>query len=507
MAKAKLTIKGSLLAVTPVTPEVERIVVDCATYNRRVSNGRSNRMKTEPCYLCSTETYDDGTPYLLTFAGLYNRVAAALKKAGIEIESETLAQQVLTVDVSRLTDEDLLNLDGRDDQTHVLGLIVDNPGGFVVDAPTGWGKSYIIAQICQMLPKHKIAVVSPGKEVTKMLYRRLKERIRDVGQVGDGQNYISRVTVCTSESLMKLRHDDWDLLLYDEVHRAGAPVTAGAISEVFKTAKCVGFSASPTGRSDGADLVVEALFGPVIYKVEYATSVGRGDIAPIKVKAYRIEKGAPIMTDLSVVRNRHGLWRNEIRNSFIAAIANEIPEDEQALIMCATAEHVLYLYKWLPDFEVIFSKMSKKTLNAVYKGDFGHINGMDSRGNITASRRGYMRKEFESGNMKRVIATGIWNTGVDFTHLKWLIRADGMTSDILSIQTPGRLSRTSDGKGHGTLVDFIDAFDDSLARRSLARMRRYRKNGWPIEEIRDPDVCIKTLSDARVDRRKTGAAK
>jgi len=115
-----------------------------------------------------------------------------------------------------------------------------------------------------------------------------------------------------------------------------------------------------------------------------------------------------------------------------------------------------------------------------------------------------MRNEFESGNMKRVIATGIWNTGVDFTHLKWLIRADGMTSDILSIQTPGRLSRTDDGKSHGTLIDFFDTFDDSLSRRSMTRMRRYRKNGWPIEEIRDPDVCIKTLSDARMEKRNMG---
>lgn len=487
-----LSIKGNLLAVVPVSHEIEHIVTGVASYQKRESGGRS-KQSFETKYLCSTEPGG----YMLTFAGLHARLAKAFEKAGFLVETKINLQKQLCADVSQLRDEDLLNLDGREDQLTVLGLIADRPGGFIVDAPTGWGKSYVIAQVCQIFPTHRIAIVSPGKEVTNMLYRRVKERIRDVGQVGDGQNHISRITVCTAESMSKLRHNDWDVLLFDEVHRAGAPGTANSISEVFKTAKCVGFSASPTGRSDGSDLVVEALFGPVIFKVNYATSVERGDIAPIKVKMYRIEKGAPINSDFSVVKNRHGLWRNDIRNSFIAKVCNEIPADEQALIMCATTDHVLHLRCWLPEWAVIFSDMDKKLLNRVYKGEFGHIDGMDSTGSITQSRRGWMRKEFEAGRMKRVIATGIWNTGVDFKQLKWLIRADGMASEIQSIQTPGRLSRTHNEKEHGTLVDFIDAFDPTLLRRSVERMRRYKKNGWHIEEINDPDVCHERFADLK----------
>lgn len=488
-----LSIKGSLLSVSPDDQDIQQLVVDNASYMKRQGTGRSAQ-KFEKQFLCSCSGQDG---YVLTFAGLYNRLYGAFRKAGYTIETKILLQKCLAPDISLLTDQDLENMDGRDDQLHVLGLVADHPGGFIIDAPTGWGKSYVVAQLCQMFPTHKIAVVAPGKEVTHMLYRRIKERIRDVGQVGDGQNFISRITVCTAESMLKLRHNDWDLLLFDEVHRAGAPATATAISEVFKTAKCVGFSASPTGRSDGSDLVVEALFGPVIYKVNYATSAARGDIAPIKVKMYRIEKGAPILTDFSVVKNRHGLWRNDLRNSFIAKLANQIPPDEQVLIMCATSEHVLHLKKWLPDFAVIWSDMNPKLLKAVYKGDFGHIEGMDSTGKITDSRRSWMRREFEAGRMTRVIATGIWNTGVDFKKLKWLIRADGMASEIQSIQTPGRLSRTTDGKEHGTLIDFIDAFDPTLLRRSIDRVRRYKRNGWDVQELSDPDVCLVSFSDLK----------
>jgi superfamily II DNA or RNA helicase len=491
MPAVTLSIKGSILAVAPVDPGVEHIVTEVASYRKRLSMGRS-KQTFETQYLCSTEG-----EYMLTFAGLKDRLKAAFTKAGFTVREHIALQKKLTADVSKLTEEDLANLEGRDDQVQVLGLIADHPGGFVVDAPTGWGKSYVIVQLCQMFPSHRIAVVSPGKEVTNMLYRRLKEKIREVGQVGDGRNFISRVTVCTAESLSKLRHHDWDLLLFDECHRAGAPGTANAISTVFKTAKCVGFSASPHGRSDGSDLVVESLFGPVIYKVNYAVSAERGDISPIKVRMYRIEKGMPINTDFSVVKNRLGLWQNDLRNGFIAKLANELPADEQVLIMCATTEHVLHLRKYLPNFEAIFSDMNAKLLRAIYKGEFERVEGLDSTGRMTDSRRSWMRREFEAGRMKRVIATSIWGTGVDFKQLRWLIRADGMASEIQAVQTPGRLSRTSDGKDYGTLIDFVDAFDPTLLRRSIERMRRYKKNGWQLQEIKGLEVCSAKFSDLR----------
>ena len=486
-----LSIKGSILAVTPVDPGVEHIVTEVASYRKRLSMGRS-KQTFETQYLCSTEG-----DYMLTFSGLKDRLKAAFIKAGFTVREHIALQKKLTADVAKLTEEDLANLEGRDDQVQVLGLIADHPGGFIIDAPCGWGKSFIICQACQMLPSHRIAIVAPGKEVTSMLYKRLKARIREVGQVGDGRNFISRVTVCTAESLSKLRKHEFELCLFDEVHRAGAPATANAISSVFKLSKCVGFSASPTGRSDGSDLVVEALFGPVIYKVNYATSAERGDIVPIHVKLYRIEKGVPINTDFSVVKNRLGLWRNDLRNAFIAKIANEIPADDQVLIMCATTEHVMYLRKYLPNFDVIFSDMQPKLLSKIYKGEFERVEGLDSTGKLTDARRAWMRREFEAGRMKRVIATGVWSAGVDFRQLRWLIRADGMASEIQAVQTPGRLSRTSDGKAYGTLIDFVDAFDPTLLRRSTERMRRYKKNGWQLHEVKDPEVCPPKFSDLR----------
>lgn len=61
-----------------------------------------------------------------------------------------------------------------------------------------------------------------------------------------------------------------------------------------------------------------------------------------------------------------------------------------------------------------------------------------------------------------------------------LIRADGAPGKIQSGQIPGRLSRISEGKEKGILVDFVDGFDPWAARRAVLRLQSYRKKGWTI---------------------------
>jgi len=416
-----------------------------------------------------------------------------LTKCGYNVEVVRGEDYVLGADLAQLTAQDLDDLDGRTDQVDVIGLICDHDGGFIVEAPTGWGKSHIIGQVCQVLPDAKIAVVVPGKDITSTLYHRIKKRIREVGMVGGGESFMSRITVCTMESVHKLAKNEWDLMIFDEVHRAGAPSIANKLAEVFYKTKCVGLSASPTGRTDGADLMVEALFGPVIYRVNYSEGVSRGAVVPIEARIYRVDLGPQTTSSNGSVINRICLWRNEERNRLIARIANEIPDDEQTLITVATADHALYLRKHLPNFEVVFSNLtSKGTLNSYHKGEFQKVKGL-YKGKILDGRREAMRVSFEKGELKKVIATGVWNTGVDFKQLAYLIRADGMASDIASTQTPGRLSRTNEGKELGVLIDFYDAFKPSLESRSKKRVACYRKKGWDVKIIETNPTKVQTM--------------
>ena len=89
-----------------------------------------------------------------------------------------------------------------------------------------------------------------------------------------------------------------------------------------------------------------------------------------------------------------------------------------------------------------------------------------------------IRKEFEAGTLKKLIATNIFSEGVNFIHLKYLIRADGETSKISNTQIPGRLSRLCEGKDCAYLIDFVDHFSPWAYQRSIARFNNYKESGW-----------------------------
>lgn len=94
-----------------------------------------------------------------------------------------------------------------------------------------------------------------------------------------------------------------------------------------------------------------------------------------------------------------------------------------------------------------------------------------------------MRAQFEAGTLKKVIATDVWSTGVDFEQLNVLVRADDRDSDIVDVQGPGRVSRTytaPDGtrKEFGEVIDCMDTFDANFYRKSTGRRDSYKLLGW-----------------------------
>jgi len=150
------------------------------------------------------------------------------------------------------------------------------------------------------------------------------------------------------------------------------------------------------------------------------------------------------------------------------------------LILVDTLEHAVNLKALLPDFDLVYASAEEQDLRR-YKRD-GLID--DTFPTMTKQRRKQMKEDYERGELKKVIATGVWAVGVDFTHLEVLIRADGGSSEIASIQIPGRVSRLnkSINKEVGTLVDFFDSFDSGFEFKSKARQKYYAQMEW--EQIR-----------------------
>lgn len=415
-----------------------------------------------------------GSPeYLVTPAGLYSRVVRKLKSFNVPFTFEDSRPIQLEKPEWAAIDTP------REGQDVILAKIATCNMG-QIEAPTGDGKTWIIVQVCKMYPTTRIVIVVPGIDIAKTIRDRLMSEIPkgDIGQLGGGRKEQGRrVTICVRNSLKKADLDHCRILLYDECHTAAGEVTSKDLTHAFDC-KMFGFSASTEMRTDNADMMVEALFGPVIHVTTYQQSQQRGNIVPLRVIMRSVGTGPVIQTNSSAVLNRHGIWRNKHRNKLIAEDATaHSAHGEQVLISVNTVEHGLELMRHLKDsFAFVYSTMNVKLRKRFEK------EGVIKPGEhpITTQERLNMQAAFERGELRRVVST-CWNQGVDFRNLEVLIRAGGMGSDIRSVQLPGRLSRTADGKSYGLLIDYMDEFDDRLFRRAQKRLRLYRKKGWDIQ--------------------------
>jgi late competence protein required for DNA uptake (superfamily II DNA/RNA helicase) len=135
------------------------------------------------------------------------------------------------------------------------------------------------------------------------------------------------------------------------------------------------------------------------------------------------------------------------------------------------------LKQLLPDFTLVYAADDKEADMDTYKK--WKLIPLDEP-KMSVDRLEQLKKQFESGKLRKVIATSVWNRGVNFHQLQVLIRADASSSAIDDTQIPGRLSRkTSEiDKPSGILIDYLDQFDEGLRRKAAIRRNNYASKGW-----------------------------
>lgn len=417
---------------------------------------------------------------LIVLGGYLARIGAMLKKIGCRISFRDTSPVRKR---PKAFDAKWENLDGRIEfrarQEECLRLISRVPCG-VIKAVTGFGKTTLIGAAALLFPEAKIHVVTKSVDVAERIVRSLKRFVPKVGMVGDGSKHWERVTVVTAGSLAH-SDGDADLLFCDEVHQLATINFSTSLAQRYRHSRNFGLSATPYARMDNAHAVLEPLFGPMIFELTYQEAVELGLVVPIRVRwlPVRMSFNPAERYSNRVARKRYGIWTNQDRNRMIADAVREYPDTHQILILVETIEHAVHLGALLPEFTLVYSSMFPNDCNGYKKrgllpADYKPINDYQKH---------QFRNQFESGELRRVIATDVWATGVDFEQLNVLVRADDRDSDIVDVQGPGRVSRvytSPDGtkKDFGEVIDCMDTFDPTFYRKSTGRRNSYKLLGW-----------------------------
>lgn len=438
--------------------------------------GKIGEYKYVDNYVYECTTIEDRL-YLSTPLGLFARVAALLEQAGLRIEHE----DTTPVDLED-PDYEAVGPMLREGQPEIMAAVTSNQRGIIV-GPTGLGKSYLMRCICKLYPNTPIVICVHRESIANSFWRELLEWFspEEVGQIGGGKRMGDRrITIVLRGSLKRAGSmgvlERCRLFLYDEVHTAGGIATCKDLAQVAY-ARMFGFTAS-LKRSDKADLAVEALFGCPITDIKYQEEVVRGNISQILVKLLPMPNGPIVDIDNSTAFNRNAIWRNKVRNKAFADEALvHYQAGRQVMLAVDTTEHAVYLYQFLKahGFILIYRDMEPAKRKQWIKKKY-----IDEHHPYTTEQLLEYQKQFETGELRGVIATTIWDTGVDFRQLEVVARVGANSSSTTSIQLPGRLSRLYQGKNYGLLIDSTDEWLPKTERRSETRVADYRKRGWPL---------------------------
>lgn len=412
---------------------------------------------------------------LATAAGFYSKIHTALSGIGCRVSYQDATPQhtrPLRFTCHPMAIENVVKYRAR--QADCVAAMDTNWGG-IIKAPTGFGKTTMIGAMAIRYPRATCHVVVKQVSVAHRIRRHLTRLLPNVGMVGDGYEDWGRVTIITADSLQK-SDGDADFLFADECHQLVTDNYAETLAERYMFSRNYGFSATPFARLDGSHARLEGFFGPVLFEMSYQEAVALGLVVQCYVDWLhcRMPENPCSGKQNPVSKKRAGLWRNEFRNRMFADRLRQYPDDVQCLLLVETVEHAIHMWQHLKDYALCYGSMKPELYATAKRNGLLPHNFVD----VSPEVRYNMQIAFERGELKKVIATDVWATGVDFEQLSVVARADGRDSEVLDTQGPGRGSRVFEGKSHAEIIDSIDFFDTQCQAKSRGRFKTYESLGW-----------------------------
>jgi len=421
----------------------------------------------------------DGKKHLLSsnlkfLSGLLWRVEAVLRNNGIKFEIEDNRKESPPGDPIEIK-----NIEYRDYQNSIVETALREKSGSIQSA-TGSGKSIIIARILAAMNVKTIVYVTGIDllyQMQEMFEKILKTKI---GIIGDGKAEIHRINICTiwtasmalGKKYIRENEEDYtrdeafneknkvritkaikeaELVFFDEAHM----MACGSIQTINNHSVSARYKFGLSGsmwRDDGADLLLEAVCGPLIITVTSTELIKQGFLVEPVIHFVSVPKKDNLSSDKYQTIYKEYIIENEIRNDLIV---------KAAIKLVKANRKVLILVKNIKHGKILLEQLGSQFNTYFIKGD------------IDSDERNFVRKSFIEGIISIMIATAVYDQGIDIPNLDALILAGSGKSSGRAIQRLGRVIRPFPGKSKAIVVDFIDQAPYLLGHTS-ERIKIYR---------------------------------
>lgn len=388
------------------------------------------------------------------------------------------------------------NIEQREYQERVLDVCLKKKGG-IVQAATGSGKSIMITElIANTNVKTMVYVI--GIDLLYQMHETFEHMLgTKVGIIGDGKAEVRKINVCTvwtaanalgnkytpfdDEDRSKTEKIDdknkakiikairtSEMTIYDECQMLAAKtlqlINHNSLAADYK----FGFSGTPY-RDDNADLLLEAVCGNIISEVTASELIKTGYLVKPTIHFVSVPEHSPQLTGNYSSIYRQYIVENEVRNDKIIKSVDKLIEK---------GRKILILVKNIKHGQILLDALLKKGLDVYFV-----------RGNIKSEDRNYIRQAFIDDEIDLIIASVVYDQGVNLPNLDALVLAGSGKSTGRTLQRLGRVIRAHPGKKDAIVIDFLDNAK-YLADHSAKRVEIYR---------REAEFAIKLPTNKRLE--------
>jgi superfamily II DNA or RNA helicase len=261
----------------------------------------------------------------------------------------------------------------------------------------------------------------------------------------------------------------FDALIVDETHSVSA-ATFFAVCEACPAYYRFGLSATPFERSDNKSAPLLSMFGGLVYRKtegelskEINPVTGYPYLPVAVIKMVRFEQ-APVFLGKWDLAYKMQVVRNPARNDLVAAMAASAKKP--CLVLFSALDHGNLLKNRLDDMGFRVEKVDAKA---------------------STSQRLDVIKRLNSGDIDIVVASRVFNVGVDVPELRSVVIAAAMQSAVQTIQRVGRGMRLTKTKRSFEVWDVLDWGENFtkargawVAKHAHQRLKTYRKRGHDV---------------------------
>ncbi|MGE6515298.1 DUF3427 domain-containing protein [Lysinibacillus sphaericus] len=319
--------------------------------------------------------------------------------------------------------------------------------GLIISA-TGTGKTYLSAfDVRNFAPKKMLFVVHREQILKKALqdYQKILGGPEvDFGILSgnskdtDAKYLFATVqTISSQRYLLQFKKNDFDYILIDEVHRAGAN-TYQAILNYFEPEFLLGMTATPE-RTDNYN-TYELFDYNIAYEIRLQAALEEDMLCPFHyfgVTEY--EKDGELIDDTSKL---------------------------QFLVSDERVKHIIekinyYGYSGEKVRGLIFCRSKEETHALSTALNLRGLKTMALTGDHSQAEREDAIKKLERSELEYILTVDIFNEGIDIPYLNQIIMLRQTQSSIIFIQQLGRGLRKHDSKEYVTVIDFIGNYKNN----------------------------------------------